>query len=47
MGTIIIALVLLGIVAAIIIKIVMDKRKNKCAGCPCGCGTPMVFKSMF
>jgi hypothetical protein len=37
MGTIITGLVLLGIVTAIIVKVVRDKRKNKCAGCPCEC----------
>jgi len=34
MGTILTALVLLGIVAAVILKIVRDKRKGKCSGCP-------------
>jgi len=42
MGTIVVALVLLGIVAAIILKIRRDRKKSKCAGacggCPCGCG---------
>jgi hypothetical protein len=43
-GTILTGLVLLGIVAAVILKIIRDKKKNasigsaKCAGCPCGCG---------
>jgi len=37
MGTILIGLILLGVVAGIILKIVRDKRKGKCAGCSCGC----------
>jgi len=37
MGTILTTLVLLGIVAVIILKIVRDKRKGKCADCPYGC----------
>jgi len=37
LGTILTALVLLGIVAAIILKIRRDRRKGKCAGCSCGC----------
>jgi hypothetical protein len=36
-GTILTALVLLGIVAAIVVKIVRDKKKSKCAGCPYAC----------
>ena len=39
MGTILTGLVLLGIVAVIILKIVRDKRKGKCAGCSCGCSS--------
>jgi len=38
LGTILTGLVLLAIVAAVILKIRRDKKKNKCAGCPCGCG---------
>ena len=37
MGTIAVALVLLVIVTAVILKIRKDKKANKCAGCPCGC----------
>ena len=37
-GTIITALVLLAIVTVIIAKVVRDRRKGKCIGCPCGCG---------
>ena len=36
-GTIVIGLLVAGIVAAIIVKLVRDKRKGKCAGCSCGC----------
>jgi len=36
-GTILTGLVLLVIVTAVILKIHWDKRKNKCAGCSCGC----------
>ena len=39
LGTIITGLVLLAIVAAVILKIRRDKKKNKCTGCPCGCGS--------
>ena len=39
MGTILVVLVLLGIIAAAILKIVRDKRKGKCAGCSCGCAS--------
>jgi len=39
LGTILTGLVLLAIVAAAILKIRRDKKKNKCAGCPCGCGS--------
>jgi len=39
MGTILTVLVLAGIVTAIILKIVMDKRKGKCAGCSCCCAS--------
>jgi hypothetical protein len=37
MGTFIVGLILAGIVAAIIVKIVRDKRKGGCATCSCGC----------
>jgi hypothetical protein len=37
-GTMITALVVLGAAAAIIFKLVRDKRKGKCPGCSCGCG---------
>jgi hypothetical protein len=36
-GTILIALIVAGIVAAIIVKMVRDKRKGKIIGCDCGC----------
>lgn len=43
--TVIIALVLIGIVAAIIAGMVRDKKKGKSCGCGCGCsgcsGCPM------
>jgi hypothetical protein len=38
MGTIVTGLVVLAIAAAIVIKLIRDKRKGKCAGCNCGCG---------
>jgi len=38
-GTILTGLVLLVIVAAVILKIRRDRKKNRCAGCPCGCGS--------
>ncbi|MDR0293758.1 MAG: FeoB-associated Cys-rich membrane protein [Oscillospiraceae bacterium] len=38
-GTIVIGLVLAGIVTAIILKIVRDKQKGKCAGCGYRCGS--------
>jgi len=42
MGTIAVALVLLGIVTAIILKIRHDRKKSGCvgvcSGCSCGCG---------
>ncbi|MDR1664908.1 MAG: FeoB-associated Cys-rich membrane protein [Clostridiales bacterium] len=37
LGTIVISLILAGIVTAIIVKLIKDKRKGKCAGCNCGC----------
>ncbi len=37
LGTIIVGLVVAGVVAAIIIKLVRDKRKGKHIGCDCGC----------
>jgi hypothetical protein len=36
LGTIVIGLVVLGVVAAIVIKLIRDKRKG--SGCSCGCG---------
>jgi hypothetical protein len=38
-GTILTGLVLLGVVAAVIVKIFRDKKKGKCAGCSCDCGS--------
>ena len=37
MGTILTGLFLLAIVTMVVIKIYRDKKKNKCAGCSCGC----------
>ena len=37
LGTIAVAAGLAGIVAAIIVKMVQDKRKGKSIGCGCGC----------
>ena len=37
-GTIVVALILAGVVAAIVVKIVRDKQKGKCVGCDCCCG---------
>ena len=38
LGTAFVGLILAGIVTAIIVKLVKDKRRGKsCAGCPCGC----------
>ena len=36
LGTVAIGLIVAGVVAAIIVKIVRDKRRGKCAGCDCG-----------
>ncbi|MCL1865032.1 MAG: FeoB-associated Cys-rich membrane protein [Spirochaetes bacterium] len=38
-GTIITGLVLLVIVTLVIIKIYRDKKKGRCAGCSCDCGS--------
>jgi len=38
MGTILTILFLLAIVTMVVIKIYRDKKKNKCAACPCGYG---------
>jgi len=38
-GTILTGLVLLGIVAAVIVKIFRDKKKGGCAGCSRDCGS--------
>jgi hypothetical protein len=43
-GTILTALVLLGIVAAIILKICRDRKKNRCAGCPYICARSGIQK---
>ena len=41
-GTVMVGLIILGIVAAIVYKLVSDKKKGKCPGCDCGCaGCPM------
>jgi hypothetical protein len=37
LGTIAVGLTVAGIIAAIIVKIVRDKRKGKCVGCDGGC----------
>ena len=37
LGTLLTSLVILGIVVAIVVKIVRDKRKGKCISCSCGC----------
>ena len=34
-GTVAIGLIVAGVIAAIIAKIVKDKRKGKCVGCDC------------
>ncbi len=40
LGTIIISVVLLGIVAAIVVKLIKDKRRGRSScGCGCGCGS--------
>ena len=36
LGTIVTGLVILAVAAAIVIKLIKDKRKGKC--CSCGCG---------
>ena len=36
-GTLVIGLIIAGVVAAIVVKIVRDKRKRKCTGCGCCC----------
>jgi hypothetical protein len=38
MGTILTGVALLGVVAAIVIRLYRGRKKNKCAGCSCGCG---------
>ncbi|MDR0858886.1 MAG: FeoB-associated Cys-rich membrane protein [Oscillospiraceae bacterium] len=38
LGTIVISLVLLAVVAGIVVKLVRDKRQGKRLGCDCGCG---------
>ncbi|MDR0381347.1 MAG: FeoB-associated Cys-rich membrane protein [Oscillospiraceae bacterium] len=38
LGTIFVGLVVFAILAAIVAKMVRDKRKGKCVGCDCGCG---------
>ncbi|HWS29306.1 MAG TPA: FeoB-associated Cys-rich membrane protein [Clostridia bacterium] len=35
-GTLVVGLVVLAIVAAVVVKMVRDKKKNK-GGCACGC----------
>ena len=41
-GTVIVGLIVLCIVAAIVVKLVRDKKKGKCPGCDCGCaGCPV------
>ena len=41
-GTVIVGLIILCIVAAIVFKLVRDKKKGKCPGCDCGCaGCPV------
>jgi hypothetical protein len=35
LGTIVVGLVVAGIVSAIIVKIIKDKRQGKCVGCNC------------
>ena len=37
LGTIVVGFVIAAIAAAIVVKIVRDKRKGKSAGCGCGC----------
>ena len=37
-GTILIGAALLGIIAAIVMKLIKDKQKGKNPGCGCGCG---------
>jgi 1-aminocyclopropane-1-carboxylate deaminase/D-cysteine desulfhydrase-like pyridoxal-dependent ACC family enzyme len=37
-GTIVVGLIVAGILAAIIAKLVRDKKNGKCIGCDCGCG---------
>jgi hypothetical protein len=38
LGTILVGLVVFGILAAVVAKLIRDKRKGKCVGCDCGCG---------
>lgn len=38
LGTILVGIIVAGIVAAIITKIIRDKRKGKSVVCDCGCG---------
>lgn len=37
LGTIIVALVVFGIIAAVVVKMILDKRAGK-HSCSCGCG---------
>ncbi|GHU83486.1 hypothetical protein FACS1894196_3460 [Clostridia bacterium] len=38
LGTIVIGLLVVGIVAPIVVKLVRDTRRGKHVGCDCGCG---------
>jgi hypothetical protein len=38
LGTIVVGLAVAGIVAAIVMKMIRDKKKGKCIGCDGGCG---------
>ncbi len=40
LGTMVVGLIVAGVVAVIIVKMVRDKRKGKCVGCDCAGGCP-------
>ena len=37
LGTIVVSLILVGVIAAIMVRLVRNKQKGKCIGCDCGC----------
>ena len=37
LGTIVVSLILVGVIVAIMVRLVRNKQKGKCIGCDCGC----------